>query len=1307
MMDASNDNVTNNPDDVPFTVTVDNDDLTAPLTYVIKDGNEVILTATVTQVQIDASNGVFTENLTLTEGTHLLSVEVTDTAGNRSHQSEELVVEIDRTAPAVAAAPDLLSVADTGFSDIDNVTRLNALALGGAGVEPNSKVRVFSGTELIGQGVATSEGNWEITTEPLDDGTHSLTVVLEDLAGNVNAASAALEVVIDSAVPNTPYLDLLNDDGFSDTDDVTGTGLLQFEMIGNDTRDGQDNPIPNDIEYRLYWRNGDPGVPGSGTGEVLVYDSLLEFAGLTTLGQLIRTVSQDVNDPAGTPFPDGVHNFKLEVEDRAGNISPDFLLTVEIDSVDPTIDIDILASSDSGMFDNDNVTNIQQIAFQGRGEVNGDVTLFAQKVDATGTPFGEILIIGSGEVGSDATDVEAGVPGATPDDDLGMWEITAEPLADGVYDVYAFIEDEGGNTARSDTLRLEVDTIDPNTAFLDVVEASDSGRNNDDNVTNDNTPTITMTSHDTNLDLHQVLFQDNFKFRIYDRLENSAEFLLYDSAVDAAEDANTDAVTLLEQMFTANLFITETLAAQFVALNPGGNFAVNAAGELVDGIHNLKLEVEDRAGNISDDFLLDVLIDTVAPPVTIDGAINSDSGDTLSDQITNNSRPEFFGTAEANSIVNLFVAGMRIDASLTVADPLDGDDAFPEGAWRTQFLVDLNDETAFATLDGLRTISVVAEDLAGNRNEIDDLIGDADQQLDIFLDTQGPRITNVFPTDNPAFDIFQLKPNNVDQGPTPGIDSLTISVSDLPGRLAEFDFAALSEVLNNSAISLRGDHSGLIAIRSITFTDTTALPTQPEAGSIVLTFDDFLPDDRFTLTIGDSLTDPAGNALDGEINAGGPIGTPSFPSGDGVPGGDFVARFTVDSRPEVGSWSQGLVYVDINGNQVWDPEGQDNDATNRDFVYQFGRISDGLFAGNFHDAGADGSGFDKLGAYGLFDGTYSFLIDTDDDGVGDVTHISPFQVNGAPVAGNFDGNAANGDEIGLFDGNNWYLDTTGDNQLDTTIAASYNGIPLVGDFTGEGDDDLAVYVNDTNTVIFDTNRDGTADSQKVLGDNENGDRFSGLSGFTDKPVAGDLNLDGVDDIGIWVKGRQGVLPEEQGEFFFWVSDDDTAVASDNFDSYSPSPLGNDLYTPWGDEFALPIFGNFDPPVSSETDNSNDSGTNPNNNYDVNNDGSVTALDALIVINAINEGITEAEATALSSSGESLGDRFIDVNGDSSVTAIDALQVINELNRISSSSEPIAVGSDSGQYDVPWSAAVDSVFDNGDDDEDDDFFGLTF
>ena len=56
--------------------------------------------------------------------------------------------------------------------------------------------------------------------------------------------------------------------------------------------------------------------------------------------------------------------------------------------------------------------------------------------------------------------------------------------------------------------------------------------------------------------------------------------------------------------------------------------------------------------------------------------------------------------------------------------------------------------------------------------------------------------------------------------------------------------------------------------------------------------------------------------------------------------------------------------------------------------------------------------------------------------------MSAFQVNAIPVAGDFAPDHP-GDEIGLFDGKSWYLDTVGDNQLHTKIASNMPGNPIV------------------------------------------------------------------------------------------------------------------------------------------------------------------------------------------------------------------------------------------------------------------------
>jgi len=69
--------------------------------------------------------------------------------------------------------------------------------------------------------------------------------------------------------------------------------------------------------------------------------------------------------------------------------------------------------------------------------------------------------------------------------------------------------------------------------------------------------------------------------------------------------------------------------------------------------------------------------------------------------------------------------------------------------------------------------------------------------------------------------------------------------------------------------------------------------------------------------------------------------------------------------------------------------------------------------------------------------------------------------------------------------------------------------------------------------------------------------------------------------------------------------------------------------------------------------------NPANAFDVNGDGVVSALDALIGINFLNQQQSSGGVGAIAS-GESVIRYFHDVNGDGQVTALDSLMVINAL-----------------------------------------------
>ncbi|MFV2068411.1 MAG: Ig-like domain-containing protein, partial [Pirellulales bacterium] len=1182
---------------------------------------------------------------------------------------------------------------DTGIPD-DDITSKMSPAFDGV-AEKNSRIRLFatnvatSTTQLVGQSLVNSDesdgsppadplndlGTWEITVEPLVDGEYDIRVEVEDQAGNISLLSDPLRITIDALQPQRPTVDLVGMDVVDPFPDVLVDPTTPIDPVFSDTGLSTMDDVT---------RGTDPQTPGGqGTTDVQLRISSEPGAGVAVKDgeTILVTFTMPVEDFVflTLTLDEDPHPISVEAFDAAGNRSDqseELLVTIDVTPPDQPAAPNLLTSSDTGMFDDDNVTSKMSPAFNGVAEKNTLVRVMATNV-ATGTT----QVVGQGLVHSDESD---GLPPADALNGLGTWEVTVEPLSDGTYDITVELEDLAGNVSQvSDPLRVEIDTFAPNLPLLDLVEADDSGRHDDDNVTNDNTPQVTMTSEDPNAAQH-TLFLDNLKFRIYDRFEESEEFLLYDSSLDAA----VDAISVAADGFTSLQLVLERLPDQFIAITAGGNGIVQADGTLVDGIHNLKLEVEDRAGNISDDFLLDLLIDTVAPPVSIIGIDPSltDTGvagfpATFADRVTSDTATGFLGRAEADAIVRLFAdatANGAIDTagefSLTVAVPPDGDDAFPDGQWLTAYLRDLNDPNApdAFPLDGVREILVTAEDLAGNVNQVDDGAGDADQVLNIFLDTQGPRITDIdVNTPGNAYDLFDPKPS--EDGPTPLVNSLVISVEDLPNRSnvdPNFLYDALWEQVAEQPGHYRlvGDHNGVISIASVDFVQNPdpALDGQPSTGTITLNFFESLPDDRFTLTISDSIVDPAGNRLDGETNALEPQETPLFPTGDGQPGGAFEGRFTVDSRPEIGVWAGGSVYVDTNGNFVFDPEGKNNDDTNEDIVYVLGFTTDNIFSGNFvAGAGDTADGFDKLAAYGRVGGRFRWLIDTDNDGVPNIMQIDPAGINGLPVAGNFDGDATNGDEVGIFTGSVWYLDTDHDFLVDTAINSTIRGLPIVGDFDGDGADDLATYNDPTDEFQFDLAASGFGGIDARFDFN--------FPGIREVPVAADMNRDGIDDVGLFVPDRGGATPRETGEWYFLLSDavvGEGGVSGGVLDRitldlqgtsmvpFTPEPFGNDLLAQFGDEFAVPLVGNFDPPVTP----AGESTTNPiyqnsRNRADVDGDGEITPLDALQVINDLNRyGGRDLPAGWANAPGG-----YIDVNGDQGVSPLDALIVINVLN----------------------------------------------
>jgi hypothetical protein len=318
-------------------------------------------------------------------------------------ESGSLVVMIDTIAPAAPSTPDLLASSDSGASDADNITAVNPPAFQGTG-EAIARVRVRADGAVVGEEDIGSDGTdgvvgnnlgaWEVTVEPLADGSYSITAEAEDLAGNISALSAALAppLTIDTpdggGRPQRPTIDLIAafDTGMSDLDNVTKLATLDVSVTAEtgttvDVKDG--NTVIDTFV-----------MPGGGVAT--------------------RTLI----------LSDGAHPLSAEATDPAGNTSDqseELLVTVDTSAPATPATPDLLPSSDSGGISIDNITTIMDPAFRGTVEPNAKIRILA-----------DAAVVGEGQAGS-----------------TGTFEVTVEPLGDGVYGITAEAEDLAGNVSGS------------------------------------------------------------------------------------------------------------------------------------------------------------------------------------------------------------------------------------------------------------------------------------------------------------------------------------------------------------------------------------------------------------------------------------------------------------------------------------------------------------------------------------------------------------------------------------------------------------------------------------------------------------------------------------------------------------------------------------------------------------------------------------------------------------------------------------------------------------------------------------------
>ena len=421
---------------------------------------------------------------------------------------------LDTSSPTAPTGLDMDAGSDSGTSNTDNVTSDNTPTVSGAGAEPGSTVTLYDsdGTTVLGTTTADGAGAWTVTSSALSNGVHTLTAKVTDGAGNTGAASTPLSVTIDTTAPSAP--------GAIDLDSGSDTGISNSDNVTSDT-----TPTFN------------------GTAEANSTVTLYDTDGTTVLGTTTADSSGNWTITAST-LAGGSHTLTVKAKDAAGNESgASSSLSVTIDTTAPNAPtgLDVLASSDSGTSNTDNITSNNTPTVSGAGaEPGSTVKLY----DTDGTT----------------------VLGTATADSSGNWSVTTSALADGTHTLTAKVTDTAGNVgAASSSLTVTIDSTAPGASGTPVLASgSDSGSSNADNITSDTTPTITGSG-----------------------AEAGATVTLYD----------TDGSTVLGT----------------ATADGSGNWSITTS-TLSEGAHTLTTKVTDTAGNTSVASAgLAITVDTTAP----------------------------------------------------------------------------------------------------------------------------------------------------------------------------------------------------------------------------------------------------------------------------------------------------------------------------------------------------------------------------------------------------------------------------------------------------------------------------------------------------------------------------------------------------------------------------------------------------------------------------------------------------------------------------------------------------------------------